>query len=85
MGYAKRRRGKASLSLGVQQYSSGTGHHVVESKRRALHVVGGLVYVRVGHISRVNLAHRYAPEDAPLCSLGCTTSVPPSHLDIVLP
>ena len=40
--YTKRRRGKASLSLDVQQYSSRTGHHVVKGKMRALHVRGGL-------------------------------------------
>ena len=33
------------------------GHHAVESKGRALHVGGGVVYVRVGHISIVDLAH----------------------------
>ena len=49
--------GKTWLSLDVQQYSSRTGHHVVESKRRALHVVGRMVYVRVGRISTIDLAH----------------------------
>ena len=47
----------ASLSLGVQQYSSGIGHHVVESKVKALHAVETGVYVRFGPISIVDLAH----------------------------
>ena len=44
------------MSLNVQQYSSGIGHHVIDSKRRALHVVGAGIYVRVGRSSIVHLA-----------------------------
>ena len=47
----------ASLSLDVQQYSSGVEHHVVESKRGTLYVGQAGVYVRVGPISVVDLAH----------------------------
>ena len=51
------RRGMASLSPDVQQYNSRIGHHVVESKRRALHVVEARVYAHVGHVSIVDRAH----------------------------
>ena len=44
-GYAKRRTCKASLSFNVQQYGSGTTHHVVKSKMNILHVGGGVIYV----------------------------------------
>ena len=57
--------GKARLSLYVQQCSSGIEDNVVESKRRALHVVGREVYVRVGLISTVDLAYLAALVNTP--------------------
>ena len=47
----------------MKQYSSGTGHYVVKSKRSALYVVKAGVYVRVGHIEPgiVDRAHLAAP------------------------
>ena len=45
----------ASLSLDVQRYSSRAG--VVEIERRALRMVEAVVYVRVGPITVIDLAH----------------------------
>ena len=55
-GCAKR-RGEARRRCHVQQNSSGTRHHTVESKRSALHVLEAGLYVHVGHISIVDLAN----------------------------
>ena len=74
---------KARRHCLVQQYSSGTGRHVVESKKERTARGKEVVYVRVGHISIVDLAHLAGFAMLPISA--CFDALQAVSSDLVLP